>query len=104
LYRVQDGVDQTAKAGAGLEHSGAWFQSEQGRKLGGDWHGCLEELIGADCNGCGAVRVTARESVEAWFHFLHGEASGIVFHAELVEAVECVHVAGFLGMKSNRIA
>jgi hypothetical protein len=36
--------------------------------------------------------VTAREPVEARFHFLHGEASGIVFHAELVEAVECVHV------------
>ena len=55
LDRVQDGVDQTAKAGAGLEHSGAGFQSEQGRKLGGDWHGRLEELIGADCNGRGVT-------------------------------------------------
>ena len=83
---------------APLHYAGALgFQSEQGRKLGGDWHGRLEELIGADCNGRGAVLVTARESVEARSHFLHGEASGIVFHAELVQAVECVHLAGSFG-------
>ena len=83
-----DRPEQSTETGGGFQDGVMRQDAGQFDQASGEGLGGLEQLVGGDRPGRGAVLVAGAQGFKARAHVIHGEAGGVVLHPQGVETVK----------------